>query len=118
MLLMANQFDRYRREDGVWKFAEIRIEVQAVGRFEPGWLGIGLARPYLRRLVSGAPIGHGKRSPHAVQATAVASISISRSGKARRETPSSVPAGWTPARPMRSPTTCAPSAKKRSTSVT
>jgi hypothetical protein len=22
----------------VWKFAEIRFEVQAVGRFEPGWL--------------------------------------------------------------------------------
>ena len=59
-----------------------------------------------------------RRRARMLHAVAVASISISKSGIARRVTPSRVLEGWMPAAPTRSSTTWAPSAKKRSTSVT
>ena len=54
--------------------------------------------------------------PFASYATAVASISIMSSGNARRATPSRVPAGATPAAPVRAPT-AAMLARNSSTSV-
>ncbi|MCL4289568.1 MAG: nuclear transport factor 2 family protein [Thermoleophilia bacterium] len=36
--LTGRYTDRYRREDGVWKFAEVRLDCQTISPVEEGWV--------------------------------------------------------------------------------
>jgi hypothetical protein len=41
--LTGTYFDRYAKEDGVWKFSEVQLSVQTMSPFDEGWV----KRPFL-----------------------------------------------------------------------
>jgi hypothetical protein len=41
--LTGTYFDRYRKDEGVWKFSEVHLSVQTISPFEEGWV----KRPFL-----------------------------------------------------------------------
>ena len=36
--LTGRYADRYRREHGIWKFSEVRLDCQTISPFEDGWV--------------------------------------------------------------------------------
>lgn len=36
--LTGTYFDRYAKEDGVWKFSEVHLSVQTISPFDEGWV--------------------------------------------------------------------------------
>ena len=41
--LTGTYFDRYRKDEGVWKFSEVHLSVQTISPFDEGWV----KRPFL-----------------------------------------------------------------------